>query len=85
MPPFRKNPYGSFNFLVSFGGGQGLGELATIVGGFSEASGLGTETNYSDHRNGNEKFNTSRKFPSIRKFNEVTLKRGMTDGENFFK
>lgn len=24
-------------------------------------------------------------MPGIRKFNEVTLKRGVTDGENFFK
>ena len=58
MPTFRDNPYGAFNFLVSLGGDQGDGAEGTIIGGFSDVSGLGIEVSYSEYRNGNEKFNT---------------------------
>ena len=52
----RDNPYGAFNFLVALGGDQGDGDEGTIVGGFSDVSGLGIEVNYSEYRNGNEQF-----------------------------
>lgn len=45
MATFRENPYSKFEFLVTFGGGQGSGELGQIVGGFSDASGLGMDVN----------------------------------------
>ena len=61
--PCRDNPYGAFNFLVSLGGAQGDGAEGTIVGGFSDVSGLGIEVSYSEYRNGNEKVNTVRKMP----------------------
>lgn len=77
MPTFRDNPYGAFNFQVSLGGAQGSGDGGTIVGGFSDASGLGYDISYSEYRNGNEKFNTVRKVPNTHKVDEVTLKRGL--------
>ena len=40
---FRDNPYGAFNFLVALGGDQGDGADGTIIGGFSDVSGLGIE------------------------------------------
>ena len=43
MATFRDNPYGAFNFLVSLGGAQGDGREGTIVGGFSDVTGLGFE------------------------------------------
>ena len=63
MATFRDNPYGAFNFLVALGGDQGDGDEGTIVGGFSDVSGLGIEVSYSEYRNGNEKVNTVRKMP----------------------
>ena len=54
MATFRDNPYGAFNYLVSLG----VGDESTIVAGFSDVSGLGTEISYSEYRSGNEKFNT---------------------------
>jgi hypothetical protein len=56
MATKRDNPYGAFNFIVALGGEQGDGAEGTIVGGFSDASGLGVDVSYSEYRNGNEKF-----------------------------
>lgn len=85
MPAFRENPYGAFNFIVSLGGKQGDGEPGTIIGGFSDASGLGMEVNYSEYRNGNEKFNTVRKVPGTHKVDDVTLKRGLVGSTDLFE
>lgn len=84
MPTLRDNPYGAFNFLVALGGAQGDGAEGTIVGGFSDASGLGTDVNYSEYRNGNERFNTVRKVPNTHKVDDVTLKRGLVGSTDLF-
>ena len=73
----RDNPYGAFNFLVSLGGDQGSGDEGTIVGGFSDVSGLDFEVQYGEYRNGNEKVNTVRKIQNTFKVSDVTLKRGL--------
>lgn len=85
MATMRDNPYGAFNFLVSLGGDQGDGSLGTIVGGFSDVSGLGEEVNYSEYRNGNEKFNTVRKVPNSYKVDDITLKRGLVGSLDMFQ
>jgi phage tail-like protein len=85
MPTFRENPYGAFNFIVSLGGSQGDGGEGTIIGGFSDASGLGMDVNYSEYRNGNEKFNTARKIPNTHKLDDVTLKRGLVGSTDLFE
>ena len=85
MPTFRNNPYGAFNYLVSLGGTQGDGAEGTIIGGFSDVSGLGVDVNYSDYRNGNEKFNTTRKIPNTHKLDDVTLKRGLVGSDDLFQ
>jgi phage tail-like protein len=84
MPTFRNNPYGAFNYVVSLGGSQGDGGEGSIIGGFSDVSGLGMELNYSEYRNGNEKFNTSRKIPNTHKLDDITLKRGLVGSDDLF-
>ncbi|MFL5383917.1 MAG: phage tail protein [Longimicrobiaceae bacterium] len=84
MPTFRDNPYGAFNFLVALGGTQGDGSEGTIVGGFSDVSGLGIDISYSEYRNGNEKFNTARKIPNTHKNDDITLKRGVVGSDDLF-
>src|SRR3954469_24972976 len=85
MATFRDNPYGAFNFIVVLGGDQGDGSEGSIIGGFSDVSGLGFEVSYSDYRNGNEKFNTTRKVPNTYKTDEVTLKRGLVGSTDLFE
>jgi phage tail-like protein len=80
----RDNPYGAFNFLVALGGAQGDGSEGTIVGGFSDCSGLGFEVNYSDYRNGNELSNTVRHVPNTFKNDDVVLKRGLVGSDDLF-
>jgi phage tail-like protein len=72
MPSGQRNdPYGQFNFLIEIDG--------VIAGGFSEASGLTTDTNIIEYREGNEQQGTTRKLPGLIKYNNITLKRGWTD------
>ncbi len=84
MATFRDNPYGAFNYLVALGGTQGDGSEGTIIGGFSDVSGLGFEVSYSDYRNGNEKVNTVRHIPNTFKNDEITLKRGVVGSDDLF-
>jgi phage tail-like protein len=65
----RNDPYAAFNFLVEIDG--------VTVAGFSECSGLTTETAIIEYRNGDET-NTVRKLPGLKKYTNITLKRGYT-------
>jgi len=85
MATFRNNPYGAFNYLVSLGAAQGDGSEGTIIGGFSDVSGLGVDISYSEYRNGNEKVNTVRKIPNTHKNDDVTLKRGLVGSDDLFQ
>lgn len=80
MATVRDNPYGAFNYLVSLGDGN----ESAVVAGFSDVSGLGNELNYSEYRNGNEKFNTVRKIANTYKNDDVTLKRGLIGSVDLF-
>ena len=80
MATQRDNPYGAFNFLVSLESG----DETSVIGGFSDASGLGTEINFSEYRNGNEKANTVRKIANTFKQEDVTLKRGLVGSTDLF-
>ena len=84
MPTYRDNPYGAFNYIVSIGGVQGDGSTGTVIGGFSDVSGLGVDISYSEYRNGNEKFNTARKIPNTHKLDDITLKRGIVGSDDLF-
>jgi phage tail-like protein len=85
MPTFRENPYGAFNFIVALGGAQGDGGEGSIIGGFSDVSGLGTDVTYAEYRNGNERFNTVRKIPNTHKPDDVTLKRGVVGSDDLWQ
>ena len=81
MATFRDNPYGAFNYLVSLGDG----DESTVVAGFSDVSGLGSEISYSEYRNGNEKVNTVRKIANTFKNDDITLKRGLIGSTDLFQ
>jgi phage tail-like protein len=71
MPDGKRNdPYGQFNFLIEIDG--------VVKGGFSEASGLTTDTNIIEYREGAEQQGTTRKLPGLMKYNNIVLKRGWT-------
>jgi len=88
MATQRDNPYGAFNYIVALGSGvdanNGDGSLGTIVGGFSDVSGLGMEVKYSDYRNGNERVNTVRHVNNVHSLDEVVLKRGLIGSTDLF-
>lgn len=73
----RTTPYGAFNYLVNFDGGE-------VFGGFSDVSGIGTEVTVAEYRNGNEKENHVRKVAGIHKVSDVTLKRGILNSKSLF-
>ena len=74
----RNTPYGAFNFVVEFDGGE-------VFGGFSDVSGIGTEITIAEYRNGDERENHVRKIAGINKTNDVTLKRGIVDSKTLFQ
>jgi phage tail-like protein len=75
----RNDPYGRFNFLVEIDG--------VTVAGFSEASGLTTDSNVMEYRNGDENnhgVSTVRKLAGLVKFNNIVLKRGITADQSLW-
>lgn len=77
MPTGQRNdPYAVFNFVVEIDG--------VVQGGFSEASGLTTDTNIIEYREGNEQQGTTRKLPGLMKYNNIVLKRGYTQDDKLW-
>jgi phage tail-like protein len=74
----RTTPYGAFNYVVNFDGGEALG-------GFSDVSGIGTEVTVAEYRNGNEKENHVRKVGGVHKVTDVTLKRGILNSKSLWE
>lgn len=74
----RTAPYGAFNYIVNFDGGE-------IFGGFSDVSGIGTEMTVAEYRNGNEKENHVRKIGGVHTVSDVTLKRGIVDSTSLWE
>jgi phage tail-like protein len=68
-PPQRDDPYKAFNFLVEIDG--------IARAGFSEVSGLASETDVIEYRVGSES-NTARKLPGLTKYANIVLRRGVT-------
>jgi phage tail-like protein len=65
----RNDPYGAFNFLVEIDG--------VAAAGFSECSGLSTETEVIEYREGGDRSGV-RKLPGLTKYSAIILKRGIT-------
>ena len=78
----RSNPYGAFNFVVNLNS-PGV-DPESELGGFSDVSGLVTEMTVAEYRNGNSRENHVKKIPLMHKVNDVTLKRGIVDSNEFF-
>ncbi|MBN1181696.1 MAG: phage tail protein [Bacteroidales bacterium] len=76
MPRRENDPFASFNFLVESGG--------LLRAGFSECTGLNSETDPIDYREGKDDI-TVRKLPGLTKFGNITLKRGVAVGQDFFE
>lgn len=72
----RIDPYAGFNFLVDI---DGITRAA-----FSECSGLSTDTDPIEYRDGSEDI-TVRKIPGLKKFANISLKRGMTKDMELWK
>lgn len=64
-----------FHFSVEWGG-----EKVS----FSEVSGLNIESQVIEYRDGANKEFTPQKMPGLQKFGNITLKRGIFDGDNQF-
>ena len=77
MADQRTTPYGAFNYLVNFDGGEEFG-------GFSDVSGIGTDIKMAEYRNGNEIENHVRKVPGTHAVSDVTLKRGIVNSKTLW-
>jgi phage tail-like protein len=73
----RNDPYASFNFVIEI---DGLGDVA----GFSECSGLVSQVDPIEYREGSRE-NTVIKIPGLKKFNNIVLKRGFTQSQDLWK
>lgn len=72
----RVDPYGNFNFRVEIDGLQ--------VGAFQEVTGLTATTDVMEYREGGD-ITTPRKLPAMTKFDNIVLKRGLTDDETLYR
>src|SRR5690349_179211 len=72
----RTDPYRGFNFRVEIEG--------TSVASFSEVSGLVTEIDAVDYREGTDLTLTVRKLPALHKQNNITLKNGYTGNRDLW-
>lgn len=72
----RNDPFASFNFLVEIDG--------VTKAGFSECTGINSETDAIEYRNGDEDI-TVRKLPGLKKFGNITFKRGYTNSKDLWE
>ena len=62
------NPYGKFNFLLEIEG--------VTSAGFTDVSGIRSETEVVEYREGGDTRASARKIPGLHKFGNLVLKRG---------
>jgi phage tail-like protein len=72
----RNDPYRSFNFQLE------IDNIAT--GAFSECSGLTTEVEAVDYREGTDVLPNVRKLSGLVKFTNIVLKRGVTQDQSLW-
>jgi phage tail-like protein len=73
----RTDPYRSFNFKVEIDG--------LTLAAFSECSGLSSDGDSVDYREGTDIPQTARKLIGLRKYSNITLKRGYTQNQELWK
>ncbi|HEX8746396.1 MAG TPA: phage tail protein [Pyrinomonadaceae bacterium] len=76
MPRRPLDPLASFNFKLEIEG--------ITIAGFSEVTGLNSESNVIDYREGDEPI-TPRKLPGLNKYANLTLKRGMSVDKQLYE
>ncbi|MEP7381345.1 MAG: phage tail protein [Gemmatimonadota bacterium] len=81
MAVVRDNPYGSFNFLVDLGTGDG--EAADA--GFSEVTLPELWVDVLEYRNGNDKLDAVRKLTGLEHTGNVILKRGVAGSLSLYQ
>lgn len=72
----RDDPYQQFNFLVEIDG--------VARAGFTECSGLTTDTDGIDYREGADRTMNVRKIAGLRKYTNIVLKRGYTQDKSLW-
>ena len=70
------NPYAKFNFLLEIDG--------INAAGFTEVSGMNTETDPIEYREGSDPTHV-RKLPGLSKYGKITLKRGYTQSHELWE
>ncbi|MEB3360957.1 MAG: phage tail protein [Synechococcaceae cyanobacterium] len=83
MTSQRTYPYGAFNYLVNLNS-SGI-DPESVLGGFSDVSGIGTEMTIAEYRTGVDALNHVRKVPGIHKVSDVTLKRGIVNSSDLWQ
>jgi phage tail-like protein len=75
MPVLAKgsSPYSNYNFIVIIDDAR--------IGGFTEVSGLATETDVVEYREGSDPNAAAKKIPGLHKVSDITLKRGIITGD----
>src|SRR5262245_17698117 len=73
----RRDPYRSFNFQLEIDG--------VPLGAFSEVSGLTSEADAVDYREGTDLQPNVRKLTGLKKESPITLKRGKTQDQSLWK
>jgi phage tail-like protein len=70
------HPPSSARYIVATNG--------AAMGGFSEVSGLTTDTSAVDYREGNDPQNNTRSLTGLHKYTSITLKRGTVSNSGFY-
>ncbi len=73
----RDDPYQQFNFLVEIDG--------IVRAGFTECSGLTTDTDVTEYREGADAELSVKKLAGLRKYTNITLKRGYTQDKSLWE
>jgi phage tail-like protein len=73
----REDPYQHFNFLVEIDG--------VTRAGFTECTGVTTDTDVIEYREGSDPMLSVRKLAGLRKYTNITLKRGYTQDKSLWE
>lgn len=73
----NKNPYGAYNFVVEIDGSD--------AAAFQEVSGLDSENQIIEYREGADPINSVRKLPGLEKYPNCSCKRGIAGNLDLWK
>lgn len=80
----RSDPYGAYNFLITLINSGSSTSKQTMIGGFSECSGLEMSLETEDYQEGGNN-GTVLKFPKHITYAPIRLKRGVTDTDELYQ